>query len=39
LLRRDKELAERISRNAKLESSKYTYEKRAERLIEVLMKL
>jgi len=39
LLRRDRELAERISRNAKLESSKYTYEKRAERLIEVLMKL
>ena len=39
LLRRDKELAERISRNAKLESSKYTYEKRAEKLIEVLIQL
>ena len=39
LLRRDKELAKRISRNAKLESSKYTYEKRAEKLIEVLMRL
>jgi len=39
LLKRDRELAERISRNAKMESRKYTYKRRAEKLIEELMKL
>jgi len=36
LLKNDKELANYICRKAKLESLKYTYEKRAEMLVEAL---
>ena len=39
LLKSNRELAERISRNAKRESVKYTYERRAEELIKVLTRL